>query len=111
MTQDSIKVLLIIGSVLAGVGAVITIIEIAGQQHVDARDFIGPIVVIVVTVLIFIMVGLIHVRKAQIPLNAWLLIIFVVLEIVLSGEALLSLVGIGIIVEIVATTMLAMLEN
>ncbi len=111
VTEDSIKILLLIGSVLAAVGAVLQIIDLAGYHHVDAQAFIGPIVVIAITVLIFIMIGLLHVRKAQIPLNSLLLIIFVVIEIVLSGAALLSLMGIGIIVEIVATTMLAMLDG
>jgi hypothetical protein len=110
VTEDNVKVLLVLGSVLAAVGAVMQIIDLAGYHHLDARAYIGPIVVIAITVLIFIMIGLLHVRKAQIPLNALLLIIFVVIEIVLSGAALLSLMGIGIIVEIVATTMLALLE-
>ncbi len=110
VTEDNIKIVLVIGSVLAAIGAVMEIIDLAGYSHVHAETFIGPIVVIVITVLIFIMLGLLHVRKAQIPLNSLLMIIFVVIEIVLSGAAFLSLMGIGIIVEIVGTTMLAMLE-
>jgi hypothetical protein len=38
------------------------------------------------------------------------MVIFMVLEVFLSGAALFSIIGIGIIIEIVATTMLAMGE-
>ncbi len=110
VTEDNIKIVLVIGSVLAAIGAVMEIIDHIRDNPDEAHAYIGPIVVIVITVLIFIMLGLLHVRKAQIPLNSLLLIIFVVIEIVLSGAAFLSLMGIGIIVEIVGTTMLAMLE-
>nr|MDO8109238.1 hypothetical protein [Candidatus Sigynarchaeota archaeon] len=110
MNEDNIKVLLILGSVLAAVGAVIDIINIARTHNPDVQSFIGPIIVIVITVLIFIMLGILHVRKAQIPFKGVVMVIFVVLEIFLSGATLFSLMGIGIIIEIVATTMLAMGE-
>ncbi len=110
VTQDTVKWVLIIGSVLAAVGAVMKIIDFAGAHDPDPESFIGPIIVIVFTVLIFIMVGLLHVRKVQIPFTAVILIIFVVIEIFVSGAGLSEPMGLGIIVEVVATTMLAMLE-
>lgn len=111
VTEDNIKVLLILGSLLAAIGSVIDIIDYAGSRYVDAQDFVGPIVVITITVLIFIMIGLLNAKKTKIPFNAWIILIFVLLEIILSGATLFSIVGIGIILEIVATTMLAMLEG
>nr|MDO8083507.1 hypothetical protein [Candidatus Sigynarchaeum springense] len=110
-TQDGVKVVLIIGSVLAAVGATLRIIDLAEAHHTDAQNYIGPVVVIGITVLIFIMVGLLHVRKIQIQLTSWILIVFVVIEIFLSGASLAELMGLGIIVEIVGTTILAMLEG
>ncbi len=109
-SEDNIKVLLILGAILAAIGAVIDIINRAGVHNPDAQDFIGPIVVIVITVLIFIMLGILHTRHAHIPFNGLIVAIFVILEIVLSGAALFSIMGIGIILEIVAATMLAIGE-
>ncbi len=102
--------MLILGSILAAIGAVMEIISSAGGHNPDMQNFIGPIVVIVITVLILIMVGVVHVRQAHIPLNGLIMVVFVVLEIFLSGAALFSIMGFGIIIEIVATTMLAMGE-
>ncbi len=109
-TENTIKVLLILGSILAAIGAVMDIIDIAGAHNPVFENFIGPIVVIVITVLILIMVGVVHVKQAHIPLNGLIMVIFVVLEIFLSGASLFSIMGFGIIIEIVATTMLAMGE-
>ena len=110
VTEDNVKVLLILGSLLAAIGSVLDIITFAGYHHPDAQLFVGPIVVITISVLILIMLGIIQIKNAHIPLKAWLMLIFILLEIFLSGAALFSIVGIGIILEIVATTMLAMLE-
>ena len=111
VTEDNIKVLLILGSILGAIGSVIDILTLVRDHVFDPQIYVGPIVVIVISVLIFIMLGLLQVKKVRIPFSAWLLIIFDLLEIIFSGAALFSIVGIGIIVEIVATTMLAIIES
>jgi len=57
------------------------------------------------------MVGLFHVRKIQIPFTALVLVVFVVIEIFLSGAGLADLMGLGIILEIIGTTVLALIEG
>ncbi|MFX0102083.1 MAG: hypothetical protein ACFFCS_21130 [Candidatus Hodarchaeota archaeon] len=81
------------------------------QGNVNYQQLIGPIVGITCSVLIFIALGLFHLKKINIPLNAWVMLIFVILQVVLSGAALFSLVGIGVILEIIGTVILFQLEG
>ncbi len=108
-TSETIRVLLILGAVLVLIGAVIEhlIPMIDSHNPPDAMSWVGPVVLIIVSILIFIMVGVLHVRNANIPMNAVIMIVFLALEIILGGGSFWSITGIGIIVEIVATTLLA----
>ncbi len=108
-TSETIRVLLILGAVLVLIGAVMEYLipMFDSHNHPDAMGWVAPVVLIVVSILIFIMVGALHVRNAQIPMNAIVMIVFLALEIILGGASFWSIVGIGLIVEIVATTLLA----
>ncbi len=108
-TSETIRVLLILGAVLVLIGAVMEhLIPMIDSHHaLDVMSWVAPIVLIVVSILIFIMVGVLHVRNAKIPMNAVVMVVFLALEIILGGGAFWSITGIGIIVEIVATTLLA----
>ena len=112
VNKNNARLLIIIGSILALVGAIIDLINAAGGGgNFRVEHVVGPIVVIVISFLIFIALGILKSRKVQIPLNAWVMLIFVILEIVISGAALFSILGFGIILEIVGTTLLFVLED
>ncbi len=112
-SSETIRVLLILGAILVIVGAVMeSIIPMFGTnghggQLPDAASWIGPIVLIIVSILVFVMVGVLHVRNASIPMNALIMVVFLALEIILGGASFWSITGIGLIIEIVATTLLA----
>ncbi len=110
-TSDTIRILLILGAVLVIVGVIVESIipAFGGRNPPEAAFWIGPIVLIIVSILIFIVVGVIHTSR-NIPLNAVIMIVFLALEIILGGASFWSIIGMGLILEIVATTMLAMTE-
>ncbi len=104
--RNNARTCVIIGAILALVGSIITLVGVIGGHNPQVEAIVGPIVVIVISVLIFIAIGVLHSRKVTIPFNAWIMVVFVVLEVFLSGAALFSITGIGIILEVIGTTLL-----
>lgn len=106
-TTNTIRTFILIGSILAIIGYIMDLIDLFSNHH-SSTALIGTIVGIIISVLIFIMLGVFHTRKFNIPFNEVVMLVFVVIQIVISGAALLSLVGIGIILEIIGTVLLFM---
>jgi hypothetical protein len=108
--RDKSRILITVGSIIALIGYIMSLINgLSGKN--PGENLIGPIVGIIISVLILIALNLIPTKKVKIPLNAWVMIVFLALQFFLSGEAIFSLVGAGFILEVIGTVILFLLEN
>ncbi len=110
-SKDAAIVVLVIGAIIAAIAAHVVISDRAQTRNPEEQDYLGPVVVLIISVLIFIIIYFLHIGKANIQFTFIVMLVFVVIEMFVSGTGLADPMGIGIIIEIVATTMLAMLDN
>ena len=108
--RDKSRILITIGSIIALIGYIMSLINGFSGNN-PGENLIGPIVGIIISVLILIALNLIPTQKVKIPLNAWVMIVFLALQFFLNGEAIFSLVGAGFILEVIGTVILFLLEN
>jgi hypothetical protein len=101
------RTLAAIGAIIALVGFAIGFVE-GFTPNVRLPSILYALVGIIVSVFVLLQIDLVQSWKLNIPFNWWLLLIFVVIQAVVSGaaETIVGLAGLGVLLELIAVIFL-----
>lgn len=96
-----------IGGLVALVGFAINLVQII-ISNFDVVAMLYALLGIVLSIFVLLQVQLVHTRKIAFPFNWWLLLILAILQGIIAGLSgpVVSLIGLGVLLEVIAVILL-----